>query len=98
MIRSITKPFTAEWCGRKATQWQYLTKSYSTCERVVAHLWADGELELKHCKRDGRYASFVVFDKRTIKIADPIDARIEADRYAVERLGNFEPLLAHGVK
>lgn len=60
----VTNKKTATWCDGVATTWEVKRSKGArfTSERVVLHRWHDsGDVIVRHCKGDGRTASFRVF-------------------------------------
>ncbi len=65
MIVKKTESYSA--MGRTGIHYEYKKNQTSFCERVIAIKWNDtNELQLRHCKGDGRLPNFVIFNEIVI--------------------------------
>ena len=63
----ITKTESYSAMDRTGIHYEYKKSQYAFCERVIAIKWNDtNELQLRHCKGDGRLSNFVIFNETTI--------------------------------
>lgn len=93
MIKQIVGPRRTTYCGTPAEVTEYRTAKSGTCERVVACKWlADnpeqpivggtkevfvGQIDLHHCKGDGRKPSFQSFSVKTVRTDEALTAFLE---------------------
>ena len=74
MVATKMKKYSA--MDRTGVLYEYKKNQSSYCERVIAIQWNDtNELQLRHCKGDGRLPNFVIFNEIKIPNGTVSDAR-----------------------
>jgi hypothetical protein len=65
----VSRVRVTSYLGRACTTWVVNRSGRRGIgERVVVFMWHDsGDIDLRHCRGDGRISSFVIYEERTLR-------------------------------